>query len=221
MSFRAQKRLLRDHLVLVRAELFLIQTINTTLHRPTPTPHPQLSLPTTKNIRPTYHITSHHILVKMADSFTEREKDMMAFAWQCFDDEPKVNWQKLAGLMGMSNERSAANAWARIKKKLVQRAASANTGDNDEDGSAAAVSSTPKPKVATGKKRGRKPASAADENDDNDGDAEPPVKKSRAKKANGGARKALAVKDEVDDSAKAIKAEKVEDGDEDEEDGGF
>jgi len=27
-----------------------------------------------------------------ADTFTEREKDMMAFAWQCFDDEPKVTF---------------------------------------------------------------------------------------------------------------------------------
>lgn len=47
------------------------------------------------------------------------------------------------------------------------------------------------------------------------------MQKSRAKKAKGGASKALAVKDEVDDSAKAIKAEKVEDGDEDEENGGL
>ncbi|EMF17333.1 uncharacterized protein SEPMUDRAFT_104602 [Sphaerulina musiva SO2202] len=157
-----------------------------------------------------------------ADTFTEREKDMMAFAWQCFDDEPKVNWQKLAGLMGMSNERSAANAWGRIKKKLAQRVASANDGDNDDEGSAAAASSTPKSKATTGKKRGRKPASAADDHhDDDDEDAKPPPKKSRAKKAKGGASKALAVKDEVDDSAKAIKAEKVEDGDEDEENGGL
>lgn len=71
----------------------------------------------------------------------------------------------------------AANAWGRIKKKLAQRVASANDGDNDDDGSAAAASSTPKSKATTGKKRGRKPASAADDHhDDDDEDAKPPLK---------------------------------------------
>jgi hypothetical protein len=37
----------------------------------------------------------------MAVAFTEREQKIMAMAWQCFEEQPKVDFMKLAGLVGM------------------------------------------------------------------------------------------------------------------------
>lgn len=56
----------------------------------------------------------------MADvEFTAREQRMMALAWRCFDGEPKVDFNKLARLNGMTNTGSAYNAWTKIRKKLA------------------------------------------------------------------------------------------------------
>lgn len=56
----------------------------------------------------------------MSDNvFSSRELDIMALAWHCFDVEPKVNYQHLAQLTGMTNTGSAYNAWTKIKKKLA------------------------------------------------------------------------------------------------------
>lgn len=51
--------------------------------------------------------------------FTAREQRMMALAWRCFDGEPKVDFNKLARLNGMSHPGSAQNAWYKIRKKLA------------------------------------------------------------------------------------------------------
>jgi hypothetical protein len=37
----------------------------------------------------------------MAAAFTEREHKLMAMAWQCFVEQPKIDFVKLAGLVGM------------------------------------------------------------------------------------------------------------------------
>ncbi|CAK4031297.1 Hypothetical predicted protein [Lecanosticta acicola] len=51
--------------------------------------------------------------------FTAREREIMAVAWHCFEGEPKMNYQKLAELMEMTNVGSAYNAWNRIRHKLI------------------------------------------------------------------------------------------------------
>lgn len=113
------------------------------------------------------------------NDFTERERTIMACAWQCFEEQPKVRvprcltifppichsatpqvtsrlnipWQvdyvKLAGLVGMGNPRSATNAWLAIRKKLV-----AQTGPvaatSSIDGDA-----TPTPAKTTKKRKGK------------------------------------------------------------------
>jgi hypothetical protein len=37
----------------------------------------------------------------MAVAFTEREQKIMAMAWQCFEQQPKMDFIKLAALVGM------------------------------------------------------------------------------------------------------------------------
>lgn len=56
------------------------------------------------------------------NEFSSREQQLMAVAWQCFDGEPKVNYQRLAELTGMTNTGSAYNAWTKIRKKLAAQA---------------------------------------------------------------------------------------------------
>jgi hypothetical protein len=56
-----------------------------------------------------YHAHTHLTLqhprhasdIEMAVTFTEREQKLMAMAWQCFAEQPKVDFEKLAGLVGM------------------------------------------------------------------------------------------------------------------------
>ncbi|SMR44324.1 unnamed protein product [Zymoseptoria tritici ST99CH_3D1] len=64
---------------------------------------------------------THTPYAKMAtNDFTPREDEIMAAAWRCFEGgEPKVDFKKLAPLVGMGNPGSAKNAWAKIKKKLA------------------------------------------------------------------------------------------------------
>ncbi|KAK4504377.1 hypothetical protein PRZ48_005293 [Zasmidium cellare] len=90
-----------------------------------------------------------------AAEFTPREQRMMALAWRCFDGEPKVDFDKLARLNGMTNKGSAYNAWTKIRKKLAGELAAA-------------------PTKRTPKKRGRA------DSDDSD---ETPTKKGKGRKA--------------------------------------
>ena len=53
--------------------------------------------------------------------FTAREMEIMAKAWNCMTDEPKVDYDKLAELCGMGNPRSASNAWRAIKAKIMAK----------------------------------------------------------------------------------------------------
>ncbi|PIB02490.1 hypothetical protein CB0940_01147 [Cercospora beticola] len=157
-----------------------------TTHKTTPDKlHPSHSKP---------HISQR---AKMSgNEFTERERQMMSLAWQCFDGEPKLDYKKLAGLAGMKNPVSASNAWSKIKKKLNAQA-EAVMGEG-----AATPNSTVK--ATPGKKRGRKPLG-----DDNNG--ETPSKKPKATKA-----KKAASEDDADEEEgvkHAVKTEKAEDGD--------
>lgn len=110
----------------------------------------------------------------------------------------QVNYKRLAELAGYTNERSASNAWAIIKKKINAQAAGlgATNGDDEANGDA----TTPKP---TPSKRGRPKAEAAN--------GETPTKKAKGGKGEKG-KKGESVEagdDEVDDSP--LKQETEED----------
>ncbi|QIW97211.1 hypothetical protein AMS68_002729 [Peltaster fructicola] len=77
---------------------------------------------------------------EMENKFTEREAQVMAYAWQCVD-EVKMDYEKLATLCGYTNVRSASNAWSAIRKKLNSLAA---TGATDADAASTPKSSTKK-----------------------------------------------------------------------------
>lgn len=96
-------------------------------------------------------------------AFTDRELQMLGWAMQSLktgppevpsspdipssspSNTPQIDYEKLAGFAGMSNPRSASNAWAKIKGKLLV----------NPDGTVA----SPAPKKAAG---GRKKSSPAD-----------------------------------------------------------
>ncbi|KAI8940031.1 hypothetical protein NX059_003753 [Plenodomus lindquistii] len=119
-----------------------------------------------------------------APQFSERELQLLGWAMQSLKSgPPEIDYEKLASFAGMGNPRSAGNAWAKIKNKLMTPADGSvpptpkKAGgrkkvvkeDGEEDGEG-----TPK-KVATPRKRAAK-------KQDVDGDASP-KKKSRAKSA--------------------------------------
>ncbi|KAH6879158.1 hypothetical protein BKA58DRAFT_110715 [Alternaria rosae] len=52
--------------------------------------------------------------------FTERELQLLGWAMQSLKSgPPEIDYEKLAAYAGMGNPRSASNAWAKIKLKLM------------------------------------------------------------------------------------------------------
>ncbi|KAF2030065.1 hypothetical protein EK21DRAFT_112358 [Setomelanomma holmii] len=100
--------------------------------------------------------------------FTERELQMLGWAMHSLKTgPPEIDYEKLASFAGMSNPRSASNAWAKIKNKLMtpapdgtvpatpkkaggrKKAAATPKADDSEVGEAAATpKKTPKKRVA-------------------------------------------------------------------------
>nr|POE77614.1 hypothetical protein CFP56_09261 [Quercus suber] len=113
----------------------------------------------------------------MADAFSEREQVIMAYAWQCFEEQPKIDYVKLASLVGMSNPRSATNAWLNIKKKLALRAKATDAASFGEGNEVATPTASKKRKggddnsansTPTPAKRGRKSKKATQDDDGED-----------------------------------------------------
>ena len=100
----------------------------------------------------------------------------------------QIDYEKLAAFAGMSNPRSASNAWAKIKGKLI----------TNPDGTA----------VSTPKKAGGKKKAAAATNDAEMGDAATPTKKTP--------RKRPAKKQDVDGDASPKKKGRAKKGSDDE-----
>ncbi|GAB7355796.1 hypothetical protein MBLNU459_g6475t1 [Dothideomycetes sp. NU459] len=129
----------------------------------------------------------------------------------------RLNMTKLAGLTGMTNPKSAANAWLAIKKKLK----SVVNADPVAGSDAAAKKPTPKkPAPNKGAPNKRKAASAPDTDDDDDDEAAPVVKQ-QARRA-GRARKVVKKnakpelgedEDETVDKQSVVKAEASDDDD--------
>lgn len=106
--------------------------------------------------------------------FTVREQRMMALAWRCFDGNPKVDYDKLARLNGMTNKGSAKNAWTKIRKKLAGELAATPTGNKRAPKKRTREDSDDSDQTPTKKSKGRK-ASLSNETVSSDG--EDPVAK--------------------------------------------
>ncbi|KAK7191815.1 hypothetical protein DPSP01_007148 [Paraphaeosphaeria sporulosa] len=92
-------------------------------------------------------------------SFTEREMQMLAWAMQSLKSgPPDIDYEKLAQYAGMTNPRSAGNAWAKIRNKL----------------NAATDGAIATPKKTSQKKKAAAKAEKTD--DDADGEPETPKK---------------------------------------------
>ncbi|KXT11905.1 hypothetical protein AC579_10492 [Pseudocercospora musae] len=140
------------------------------------------------------------------DAFTDREQKVMALAWQCFAEQPKIDFEKLARLSGYTNVRSASNAWGAIKKKLASQANKAGAGDADVNGDNESAT-TPK---TTPKKRGKKAA------DEDDGE-QTPAKKTKGRKGKATPKKA-GTDEDSGENGPVVKAEA--EGDDDDDDDG-
>ncbi|KAK1459948.1 hypothetical protein CMEL01_02947 [Colletotrichum melonis] len=86
-------------------------------------------------------------------ALTERELEILKHAWSSLKSAPEVDYAKLAAACGMTNPRSASNAWSGIKKKLFS--------DLPAQSSDSAGSSPAKRKTATPSKRKAATAAAA------------------------------------------------------------
>ncbi|TKX27070.1 hypothetical protein C1H76_0617 [Elsinoe australis] len=51
-------------------------------------------------------------------SLTPREQELMSFAFQCLEAEPKIDMKKFSDMAGFTNQGSASNAWRSIKTKI-------------------------------------------------------------------------------------------------------
>ncbi|KAJ4296215.1 hypothetical protein N0V90_006260 [Kalmusia sp. IMI 367209] len=128
-------------------------------------------------------------------SFTEREMQMLAWAMQSLKSgPPDLDYDKLAGFAGMTNPRSAANAWAKIRNKLSL---------TTTDGAAAAVKKTPQKKKATADKADgdgetpkKTPRKRGPKKQDVDGETTSPKKRGRPAKAKTAPEESSNAKDE-------------------------
>ncbi|OAL56525.1 hypothetical protein IQ07DRAFT_674709 [Pyrenochaeta sp. DS3sAY3a] len=134
-----------------------------------------------------------------AVTFSPREMEVLALAWQCMDTQPKIDYEKLALLTGYTKG-SAAVTFQKIKKKI---------GDLGASISGVPIPATPKKnnagKAAATPKSGGKRAATANES---------PTK--RAKKTVGKKGKKVVDEDE-EPEVEPMKVKKEEVDDEDEE----
>lgn len=97
-------------------------------------------------------------------TLTAAEQKLLALAWQCSENVPKVDLKKLAQLGNYKNPASANTCWYNLKKKLF-------ADEVAGDGTPGAAKTTPKKRAnenlssddATPKKRGRKPKAVKEE----------------------------------------------------------
>ncbi|KAI4703173.1 hypothetical protein J4E81_002050 [Alternaria sp. BMP 2799] len=92
------------------------------------------------------------------DDLTPRENEVLALAWQCFEQEPKVDMNKLAALTGYTPG-SAGFTMGKIKRKLKNKTA----GISEDSPAAKSRSGRPRTATATStpKKRGATAAAPA------------------------------------------------------------
>ncbi|CAG5179325.1 uncharacterized protein ALTATR162_LOCUS9150 [Alternaria atra] len=90
-------------------------------------------------------------------SFSAREMEVLALAWQCMDQQPKINMEKLASLTGYTIG-SAGVTFGKIKTKIKLLGESLNAngpstpkraGSSGRSKTASTPSSTPRKRAAT------------------------------------------------------------------------
>ncbi|KAK3319523.1 hypothetical protein B0T19DRAFT_404100 [Cercophora scortea] len=107
--------------------------------------------------------------------FTPREQELVVYGIMCMTDLPVPDYTKLAARMGMSNVRSASNAWNNLRKKItdISKNNNNNNGDDaevkDENTSGPTPATTPA-KGKPGRKR-KAPATETPEDSADDADA--------------------------------------------------
>ncbi|KAJ9156848.1 hypothetical protein NKR19_g4125 [Coniochaeta hoffmannii] len=151
------------------------------------------------------------------NGLTQRDLEILSHAWGAMKTQPEIDYQKLADACGMTNPRSASNAWSMIKKKLFINVPAPNKGD----GTAAPATPGKKRKAPAAKKAtvhgndandndaAVKAEPGAEDGDDIQAEASPPKKaRSRAKPK---PRTPAKVKDEDKDGSDAGADEKEED----------
>ncbi|KAK3076258.1 hypothetical protein LTS18_013494 [Coniosporium uncinatum] len=158
-------------------------------------------------------------------NLSEKEMRLLALAWQCFDNNPKIDNKKLAKISGYT-EGSAQVTLGKIKRKLAAAAADVTAeADNADDatnsvGSPAAAATATATPVKTPRKRAApksggkgKGAGAGGE----EGEGETPKKKQRATPAKKKAVQAeveaeVGEEEEEDELAGEVKGEMAEGG---------
>ncbi|TKA74012.1 hypothetical protein B0A49_04254 [Cryomyces minteri] len=139
-------------------------------------------------------------------SLSQRDTEVLALAWQCFETEPKIDYDKLAQLANYKTLASARVCFGGIKKK-VQLLAAGAAGD-------AGPTPTSTAKGATSGAGKRKNVTVEVPATSDDADAAPAAKKGR-----GRPRKAAKVEHVADEAEKAedvdgaVKLEAEEEGD--------
>ncbi|KAK1574266.1 uncharacterized protein LY79DRAFT_593428 [Colletotrichum navitas] len=93
-------------------------------------------------------------------SLTDREFEILKLAWSCMKAPPEIDYTALASACGMTNPRSASNAWSAIKKKLFSNM----PAPVDEDGNP--IMTPSKRKRASPVKKKAAPAPTAEEGDE-------------------------------------------------------
>ncbi|KAK0648040.1 hypothetical protein B0T16DRAFT_388357 [Cercophora newfieldiana] len=52
--------------------------------------------------------------------FSTRDQQILLNAFMCMEAAPSINYEQLAARCGMTNPRSASNAWLAIRKKIIE-----------------------------------------------------------------------------------------------------
>ncbi|ROT35212.1 hypothetical protein SODALDRAFT_353570 [Sodiomyces alkalinus F11] len=136
-------------------------------------------------------------------TLTEREQEFLAQAWTCMKTTPEIDYNRLAETLGMTNPRSAANAWSAIKKKLFTGTpppTPSKGGDSEK-----------KRKRATPKKAAAGAAAAAAGGDgaDDGQSVATPTKKQRSPRKKATPATSAPVKDQAEGENQAAKSEET------------
>ncbi|CAI6336013.1 unnamed protein product [Periconia digitata] len=78
-------------------------------------------------------------------ALSSREMEVLAMAWHCMDQEPKVDFQKLANLAGYKTKESAGVTFRNVMKKIK------NSVPTPSGGTASVPATPKKPKTPTTK----------------------------------------------------------------------
>ncbi|TGJ78895.1 hypothetical protein E0Z10_g9867 [Xylaria hypoxylon] len=142
---------------------------------------------------------------------SETEKGVLSMAWQCFESEPKIDYDKLASLGGYTNIGSVMNIVRGAKKKLILDAVAA-AGNNRQASASTSKAAQPKKRATAAKGKGKRKADDADNDDDSDA---LPAKKTKKTPAKSTAKKGklASVNDEAEEDKEISDAEEDNDDD--------